>query len=368
MIRLALITDQNIYGGGESNLFYLANQFSNCQNLGVDVTVFTPNNHLYNLLRTKNIKAHLFPKFWTRSWIKGFPIPIYSSKILNLLKHFDLIHAYSVTVLPVLFYLRQPLIWTSHGFWERPYGLRGKFINLFVNHIIGISQEAIEKFSFSSKKTSYIPNGIVISNDPLKPFPFKTQHNCFTISCIGRIQHIKGQDLLLEAIPILLQNFPKKNIVLNFVGDANPLNQDDQIFFNEIIEKGRKLNKQYEKLYIKFHGFQKNILPYIDGSDLIISPSRYESFGMVPLEALSRGRPIVVPDIGGPREIFLDEAYSQRFQPDSTSSLAQAICTQLSSLNTFDLKKALQRAHQFSVKQQAGSLAIIYKKLKDNHA
>ncbi|NGX30861.1 MAG: D-inositol 3-phosphate glycosyltransferase [Chlamydiae bacterium] len=364
MVRLALITDQNIYGGGESNLFYLAKEFSNCRNLGVEVEVFTPDEHLHDLLRKENIKTHLFSKFWMRSWIKGFPIPFYSPKILRFLKHFDLVHAYSVTALPLLFYLRRPLVWTSHGFWERPYGLRGKFINFFTNHIIGISQEAMNKFSFPLEKTSYIPNGIVIDNRSLKPFPILTQHNHLTISCIGRMQHIKGQDVLLESLPIVLQNFPDKNITVNFIGGANPVNRNDKIYFNKVVEKGRELNKQHKRLNIQFHAFQEDIVPFIDASDLIVSPSRYESFGMVPLEALSRGRPVVVPDIGGPKEIFVSKSYSERFVPNSSISLAQAMCKWLNALDTFDLEKALSRAHQFSVKKQAEALAIVYKKIR----
>jgi D-inositol-3-phosphate glycosyltransferase len=118
---------------------------------------------------------------------------------------------------------------------------------------------------------------------------------------VGRIEPLKGIDTLFRAMAIVVQDFPrwKDEICVCIVGgDAS--------------EKPETINAEMERLQVlrdelgisdlvTFLGAQaQDTLPsYYSAADVVVVPSHYESFGMVALEAMACGTPVIASKVGG---------------------------------------------------------------------
>jgi glycogen(starch) synthase len=139
---------------------------------------------------------------------------------------------------------------------------------------------------------------------------------------VGRLEPRKGIDLLLEAIPSILERAP--DVVFLVVGRPVAL---------------RRLNgRSYRDVFYERHGdsykdrvfflgevsdFDRDTL--YDACDLFCAPSRFESFGLVVIEAMRRGTPVVVADIPSFRELVANQPFAWFFPSESISGLANAI-------------------------------------------
>jgi D-inositol-3-phosphate glycosyltransferase len=75
----------------------------------------------------------------------------------------------------------------------------------------------------------------------------------------------------------------------------------------------------------------QTLLPqYYSAADLLVLPSVYESFGMVALEALACGTPVVATRVGATDDLIRSEAFGRLVKSDSARSLADAIAAVLS--------------------------------------
>lgn len=124
--------------------------------------------------------------------------------------------------------------------------------------------------------------GVNLDEFPFSEYP--EDDGCVHFLNVGRIMKEKGVDELFYAIKKIKQEFPETTF--DFIGWY----EDD---YREIVEK-----LQSEEL-IKFHGFQKNVKPYIQKAHCIVQPSYHEGMSNTLLEACSMGRPIIASNIHG---------------------------------------------------------------------
>jgi D-inositol-3-phosphate glycosyltransferase len=111
---------------------------------------------------------------------------------------------------------------------------------------------------------------------------------------VGRIDPIKGIDTLIDAIPMLQE--PDVHVVL-IGGD---LDEDGQPI-GPLANVRERVMSQGMGLRVRFLGAQpQELLPlYYSASDVVAVPSRYESFGLVAVEAMATGTPVVASAVGG---------------------------------------------------------------------
>lgn len=130
-----------------------------------------------------------------------------------------------------------------------------------------------------------------------------------SILFVGRIEPLKGIDALLYALKILSVRHAKCKVNLRIVGGDISQTVDAWSKPLQSLEKLRRVLK-IESL-VEFVG-QKNQseLPYYyNASDVVVMPSHYESFGMVALEAMACGVPVIMTNVSGITGI-LDEKHT----------------------------------------------------------
>ena len=118
------------------------------------------------------------------------------------------------------------------------------------------------------------------------------------VTYVGRVQSLKGVDLALE----MFAELRTENGVLLIVGGASGTGGDKEV---------RKLNQRIKELDLEE---QVRLIPpqphhilstYYRASDVVVVPSKSESFGLVALEAAACGTPVVAASVGGLNDLVL---------------------------------------------------------------
>jgi D-inositol-3-phosphate glycosyltransferase len=229
----------------------------------------------------------------------------------------------------------------------------------------------IAHYGANPGKISVIPCGVDLSL--FRPIPPSRARKNLGLSkrkfvlFVGRIDAIKGIDLLIRAIHCLVEKscLGKHDLGLIVVGgdkDANPR--------IETLEMQR-LRKMVARLGIEekvaFWGAQRqDLLPlFYSAAEALILPSRYESFGMVALEAMGCGVPVIASRVGGLQFTVEHGRTGFLFPEGDWRELAERIKEVLLSSR---LKKklgrmALSRAGKFSWPKIARKIQSLYRLL-----
>lgn len=156
---------------------------------------------------------------------------------------------------------------------------------------------------FSSKNIRTIYLGV--EKPEINNMDIKKTNNDVNILFVGRLERRKGIHVLLKVIPHILKEFP--NVRFTFVGDDSVPNENGKTYKREF----RELNKGKNFLdRVEFKGKVDvaQLNKYYQECDIFVAPSLYESFGLVFLEAMRYGKPVIGCRVGGMQEIIQDGA------------------------------------------------------------
>ena len=131
---------------------------------------------------------------------------------------------------------------------------------------------------------------------------------------VGRLAHIKGPHLLLEAAPHVLKLYSAARFV--FAGDGQ---------MREGLEQRARDMGIAGNVEFVGHLRGKVLATLYHAADMVVVPSLYEPFGMVALEAMACGTPVVASDTGGLREIMAAGDCALPAPPNDPAALARAI-------------------------------------------
>lgn len=160
------------------------------------------------------------------------------------------------------------------------------------------------------------------------------------IVSFGRFVYKKGFDVLIRAFSIVVKDHP--NAKLFFAGDgvekekcihlSENLGLKDNIFF-----LGELSGNAIRQLLLK--------------GRIFVCPSREEAFGIVVLEAMAMGIPVVATDSGGVREIIGNNKYGYLVPVENEKEIANKISFLLDDYKKclYFRKKGLERAKQFTI-------------------
>jgi len=181
---------------------------------------------------------------------------------------------------------------------------------------------------------------------------------------VGRIEPLKGLDVLIEAISIMRQkDVLKENpFCLTIIGgEAEDSTDDDNIEMSRI----KELSEKYGLMdLVTFLGkkSQDSLPYYYSAAEAVVVPSQYESFGMVALEAMACGTPVVASQIGGLPYIVQDGITGFTVPVDDPQELASRLISLIQDPALRDRmgKQAVQVAQDYAWDKIASKLLVVY--------
>lgn len=194
-----------------------------------------------------------------------------------------------------------------------------RIINRCAKFIIANSKATLERINVGDKGI-VIHNGIpsLKTNGDVK----ESMNDAVVIGMAGRINRWKGQELFIDAAALVLETFP--NTLFSIAGAVYP---GDEIILETLIEKVDALNLKGK---IQFLGQVNEIGNFYSGIDIFVLPSTQpEPFGLVVLEAMQYGKPVIATNHGGPTEIITDRKNGYLVDWTNPSEMATTICTLL---------------------------------------
>lgn len=137
----------------------------------------------------------------------------------------------------------------------------------------------------------------------------------------GRLEWRKGPDLFIKALPRLMELHPTARFCLAG-GDTNtaPGGISMRDYLSSLLPEGASSR-------VQFTGFltPEQLAKRYQESTVCVFPSRWEGFGLVAAEAMACGKPVVVSDTPGFREIISDRVTGLFAKPEDPQDLAASV-------------------------------------------
>jgi glycosyltransferase involved in cell wall biosynthesis len=307
-LRVALFTDANVFAGTERHMLELARGLAAAG--AVPVLVSPKISVLADRAREEGIDHMPVEK---GGFIDRPAIAAMRQKLRN--GEIDIIHAHNgrtklSAALAVKLEGRGSYVLTQHFLQPNrttrrgPVGLVSNLLHRWISHgaghIIAISDASRrameERGEATSGNVTTVPNGIS-APDPAKLVPAATMRARLGVAagqplivCAARLEKEKDVASLVAAMPAVLASSPGALCLIAGEGKERDA-----------------LVAQIEALglrnFVRLAGFCDDSLSLMNAADLFVLPSLAEPFGLVLIEAMSLGKPVIATDAGGPREI-----------------------------------------------------------------
>lgn len=234
---------------------------------------------------------------------------------LLLVERVDVVHANTVTVFPGAFAAAltgTKLVWHVHEIvTERPgRSLLNGLVAALADRLVVVSEAARDALGPAGARAELVPNGVeprVTTAPPAPPL----------VAYVGRISRRKGPDVFVRAAARVAARHPDVRFVI--AGDE---------FGGEDLTKELRREVALRSLEgrFAFRPFREDVSDLFAEASVVVSPSVLpESFGLVVLEAMAYGRPVIASALGGPRELVVDGETGFLVTPGDDAALADAI-------------------------------------------
>lgn len=172
-------------------------------------------------------------------------------------------------------------------------------------------RDSLVKQGYDEKRISIITNMVALEDKMVRPVAMRKP---VVLGALGRLAIEKGFTYLLESVAILKDR--GFDVVLQLGGDGPEL--------SELRRQAQMLDIAKQVVFL---GWVQDKAAFFSGLDIFCLPSLEESFGIVLLEAMSRGVPVISTATPGPRSIFTDEADALLVPAGNSRAMADAIRT-----------------------------------------
>jgi glycosyltransferase involved in cell wall biosynthesis/O-antigen/teichoic acid export membrane protein len=238
-------------------------------------------------------------------------------------RRIDLVHSQTLAVLAGAWWARRrrvPHLWHVHEIVERPRWLARALPALLargaervvcnahataawvLGHQPGLRERlAVVWNSLDGSDAWASPDSLASSAGPVASAPRGGPHTPLRIGLIGRINRMKGQGVLIEAAEMLFGDARLPPFEIVIAGDAPPGQPQWRRWLEQRVA-GSPLAP-----HVELPGFVADVPALLATLDVLVVPSTAaESFGLVALEAMAAGVPVVASRIGGLPEVLGD--------------------------------------------------------------
>ena len=203
--------------------------------------------------------------------------------------------------------------------------LRFRQLDAWITLLPYMKEEILSKTRFPKERIHLIPLGLDVEILRSR-LPSKEQareelnlpSDGTIIGILGRLDPQKGQHLLIEALHKLNRKGEKYSLLI--MGETT-------------LHEGEDYRKKLQDLVstlgleslIFFRGYQKDVASFFAAIDLFVLGSYEETYGMVTIEAMLCGTPVVGSNAGGTAELLGNGSYGWLYQPKDPVDMAATI-------------------------------------------
>ncbi|MDW8083047.1 MAG: glycosyltransferase family 4 protein [Sulfolobales archaeon] len=271
---------------------------------------------------------------------------VFGFKVAGIAKEFEVVHANTAWAGYVLSNLinrkRIKIIYTCHnGLWlEERVHLSERIVRLAegsamrkADAVIALNKTMkraiVEKAYVSPSKVFVVPNGVDVEffrpglrcDEVYNEFNLWGKH---VVLFVGRVTHSKGVHVLLKAAKILREKYKLKDIKIVIVGPLSGFFGDEEP--TDYVLKLRDYVAR-NSLDVMFTGsLSHERLRYLYScSHVFVLPSLFEAFGMVLIEAMASGLPVIGSRSGGIVDIIYEGVNGYLFEKNNSESLSKKL-------------------------------------------
>jgi glycosyltransferase involved in cell wall biosynthesis len=182
--------------------------------------------------------------------------------------------------------------------------------------------------------------------------------DAFLVGNVGRLAPQKGQRHLIRAMPLLLERVPRAHAVIAGGGDLEE-------FLRDLAEEMGVAE------HVHVLGARKDVPELMHAMDVFAMPSIWEGFGLVLLEAMAAGRPIVASRVATIPEVVVDGETGLLVPAGDPLALAEALAQladQPALATRFGEAGRERLRRQFSIEKMVGDTELLYRELVDDRA
>lgn len=281
------------------------------------------------------------------------PLPFFRNFAVNKIRNFVNIEQ------PDLIWLHKPIdtyLWRlaapSHKIAVVVHGFQKKYLE-HADYLIAVSPAVQEHLKSKGFKNIFLLNNFLSFNIEPKKISWNQP---LKFSSLGYFRRKKGFTDLLLALSILNKKNSKYEAFLCGHGTLAPV---------------LKIMKYYLKLYnLSIYPWKNNVIEWLQEIDVVIIPSRSESFGMVIIEALSQGKLVIATRSGGPETILIDGVTGILIERKNPAKLAEAMLKVMQDPNSYNeiRKNGMQMVQElYSFDAGKNALSAILTQIFGNH-
>lgn len=316
------------------------------------LTLQEEDSHFVGKLREAGIQVHCLHLRHLYS-----PLAIWSiRRFLKRNPQYDVLH---VHLFPSQYWvplaaigLNMKLVWTEHNTFNRRWNIPWlrpieKKIYALYDKIICISPATLEatmawtQAQPSDARYCVIENGVDISRfrkaAVAKPYP-----HC--LIQVSRFEEQKDQDTVIRALKLL-----DEDIHVMFVGVGTRLQQCQQL--------AEELGVQHRAHFL---GIRNDIRELLSSADIGVISSHWEGFGLVAVEAMANGLPVIASDVDGLKQVV--EGAGLLFPAGDVNALAEHVRAVLSDKSLYEelSQKSLGRAEKYDISTMCNNYIKVY--------
>lgn len=252
--------------------------------------------------------------------------------------------------------------------------LIGGVSDVIVSPSVEERESLVEEYGIPPSKAEVVPPGV----NPRLFYPSENgnvlekigiQSGDFVLLYVGRIEPVKGLRYVIEALEIMKRESPllflkTRLLVIGGGHKEEELRENEEVSRIKAQIQGIGLENKVSFLGSIDHS---QLRKFYTAADALVVPSLYESFGLVTVEALACGTPIIVSRVGRMKSIVRGGKNGFSFCPDDPASILEAI------ENLFDRRSKLWSSgairedvvRRFSWDKTAEKTFRIFERLQD---
>jgi len=252
--------------------------------------------------------------------------------------------------------LFKTIVWHIHEYLDNK-RIYAKILHFFSTAVILVSNDQFNLFK-EMKNSFYIQNGIDLSLyrnvKPLEEIEELRKQGNLIVTYVGSIEPRKGLLILAKAAKLL-----KDDSMIKFVIVGEIYNNSYFKEIKEFIESNNIINN------FLFLGERNDVPSILSASDILCHPAFIEVFGLVILEAMASGIPVIASNIGEISRVIKNNKTGYLVSPGDFSKIAKKIKYLKDNV---DFRRrmgdiAKKEVEKYDIKKQVRKIVEVYKKI-----